>query len=219
MPVLPLRVAVAPSPVTRGTAFRNLALLLPLLLVNTVAVVGQVSWGQEHLTGGLPVAILFAGALESIALFLAAETHAALMAGDSSALLRVASYAMAFLAGSLNYLHYAPTWSSPSVTAVAFGILSTVSPWLWGVRSRSMHRAELRDRGLIDSRAVRFAPLQWVLFPGSTLRAFRRAVILREMDPVRASALAQLTTEEYQGYLRRAAADALSRIAEVHAAR
>lgn len=168
---------------------RNISLVIPLLLVNAVAIIGQVAWAREHLDGGLPVAILFAGALESIALFLAAETHAALMNGDSSAPLRLASYVMALLAGTLNYLHYAPDVWSPTVTAVAFGILSTVSPWLWGVRSRSMHRAELRERGLIDPRAVRFAPIRWTLFPRQTFRAFRAAVWASETDPMRAVAL------------------------------
>lgn len=188
---------------------RAVALVVPLVLVNTVAITGQVLWGREHLAGGLAVAVLFACALESIALFLAAETHAALMNGDSSALLRLASYAMAGLAGSLNYLHYAPSPWSPNVAAVAFGILSTVSPWLWGVRSRSMHRAELRTCGLIDPRAVRFSPLRWALFPGTTFRAFRRAAWLQETDPARASALAMLDPAEYDTYLRSRALSSL----------
>jgi hypothetical protein len=170
---------------------RNLALVAPLLLVNTAAIYGQSGWAFDHLGHNLAVAVLFALAVESIGVFLAAEAHAALMAGHASGALRFGSYAVGALVGALNFAHYAtqPHYH-PNPLAVTFGLLSSISPWLWAIRSRSMNRERLADMGLIDPRAVKFSRLRWVLFPLRTFAAFRAAVwagIIRPDEAVAAA--------------------------------
>jgi hypothetical protein len=160
---------------TRAWA-RTLPLLLPLVLVNTAAIYGQAGWAYDHLIHHWLIAAAFAAAVESIGVYLAFEAHAALMAGDASARLRAGSYLIGALAGVLNYAHFASAGYRPNPLAVTFAAMSSISPWLWAIRSRSMNRARLRELGQIDPRAVRFALLRWLLFPLRTVRAFRVAV-------------------------------------------
>jgi hypothetical protein len=112
------------------------------------------------------------------------------MAGDSSAKLWAAAYAVAFLAGALNYWHLAdPVTHQPTPAAVAFGVMSLLSPWLWGIRSRSMNRDRLRDLDLIEPRAVKFSAARWALFPRETFAAFKAAVWVGETNPLAAVGL------------------------------
>lgn len=170
---------------------RNVALLIPLLLVNSAAIYGQSGWAYDHLRrGGWLWAVLFALAIESVGVYLAAEAHAALMAGHSSGLLRLSSYAIGALGGALNYAHFADPGYAPTALALSFGLLSSASPWLWAIRSRSMNRHRLYAEGLIDPRAVRFSRLRWALFPHRTFTAFRLAVWDGVQSPTEAVARA-----------------------------
>jgi hypothetical protein len=145
---------------------RDAALALPLILVNATAILGQVGWANDHLTHHvLALAVLFAATVESIGVYLSYEAHAALLAGEAALKLRLGSYALAAVAGGLNYSHYAAHTWHPTVAAVTFGLLSSVSPWLWSIRSRSMHRQALHAAGLIDRRSARFAAAKWLHFP------------------------------------------------------
>lgn len=171
----------------KSDAARNVALVVPLVLVNGFAVTGQLGWAREHLVppDATPVvawliAGLFAAALESIALFLAAEAHAALMAGDSAWKLSLAARGAALLVGGLNYAHYV---GQSQISAVTFGAMSAVSPWLWSVRSRSSRRSELRDKGLVDERTARFSTLRWLLHFRRTWVVWRSAVWAGEVTP------------------------------------
>jgi hypothetical protein len=173
----------------------NVALFIPLVLVNAIAIFGQAEWGYDHLTHatlpmGIAIAVLFAASVESIGFYLAVEAHAALMAGDASARLRMGSYFIGLLVGCLNYGHYAAAHYRPTPTALAFGLLSSISPWLWSIRSRSMNREQLRQLGQIDPRAVRFSMLRWLLFPVQTTAAFRAAVWAGIVQPAEAIAAA-----------------------------
>jgi hypothetical protein len=167
---------------------RNAALIAPLVLVNSAAVYGQAGWAYDHLFHYWALAVLFATALESIGVYLAAEAHAALMAGDASARLRLSSYAVGTLIGSLNYAHFASPGYRPNPLALTFGLLSSISPWLWSIRSRSLNRDRLRELGQVDPRAVRFSVLRWALFPLRTWRAFRAAVWAGTVQPAEAVA-------------------------------
>jgi hypothetical protein len=186
--------ASSPAPVT---ALERWAPLPPLVLVNIVAVYGQYGWAEANLPGitvggsTFPLwAVLFAAALESIAIYLSYEAHKARMAGDSSAKLWAAAYGVAFLAGALNYWHLAdPVTHQPTPAAVAFAAMSLLSPWLWGIRSRSMNREQLRKLDLIEPRAVKFSAARWVLFPRATFAAFKAAVWAGETNPRAAVAL------------------------------
>lgn len=156
---------------------RHAVLVTPLALVNGAAVYGQVQWAMSNLTDdSIPFAILFALTVESIAVYLAYEAHTALLAGDASLRLRTASYLAAGTVGALNYSHFAnPDWT-PTASALVFGALSSISPWLWSIRSRSLRRDHLRGAGLIDPRSAHFAAAKWINFPIRTVRAYRWSV-------------------------------------------
>lgn len=188
------------------------ALAVPLVLVNSAAVYGQAGWAYEHLVQSWILAALFAAALESIGVYLAAEAHAALMAGDASLRLRLGSYAVGGLVGVLNYAHFSGVGFAPNALAITFGALSSISPWLWAIRSRSLNRDRLRLLGLVDPRAVRFSPLRWLLHFGRTWRAFRAAVWAGVTDPLAAIALVESVDEPDD-------ADDVARIALIEAVR
>jgi hypothetical protein len=185
--------APAARPARSAQWHRNAALVAPLLLVNTAAIYGQSGWAFDHLGHNWIVAVLFALAVESIGVFLAAEAHAALMAGHASGALRLGSYAVGALVGCLNFAHYAaqPGYR-PNPLAVTFGLLSSISPWLWAIRSRSLNRDRLAEMGLVDPRAVKFSRLRWALFPLRTFAAFRAAVWAGITRPDAAVAAADL---------------------------
>lgn len=172
-----------------GDLAGNAALIVPLLLVNSVALYGQAQWGYEHLARNWVVAVGFALAIESIGVYLAAEAHRALLAGDAALRLRLGSYLIGVLAGALNYAHFAPALDAPNTQAIVFGVLSAISPVLWAIRSRSISRDDLRAKHLIDGRAVKFTAAQWMLFPRRSAAAFRAAVWAGVVEPAQARAL------------------------------
>lgn len=184
----PAAISVPPAaaPIPRHGWRRAGALILPLLLVNAAALYGQAGWAYDHLGRGWVIAGLFAAAVESIGIYLAYEAHAAMMAGDASARLRLGSYLIGALVGVLNYAHFAGPAYSPNPVALTFGLLSSISPWLWAIRSRSLNRDRLRELGQVDPRAVRFSILRWALFPIRTGRAFRGAVWAGIVQPAEA---------------------------------
>lgn len=156
---------------SRGQVF----LAVPLVLVNASAIWGQAGWAYDNLkvATGVPqvvVALLFACAVESVGVYLAWEAHEALMADQASALLRVGSYVVGLLAGALNFQHFAPRGLP---TAVAFGALSSISPWLWAVWSRARNRARLAELGVVDVRGVRLSTARKVWHPIKSVRVLR----------------------------------------------
>ena len=167
---------------------RTVPLAVPLILVNLAAVYGQAGWFYENVIHNWAVAYGLAATIESIGVFLAYEAHTALMAGDASIRLRATSYAIGALVGALNYAHWSSAGYRPNPVALTFGLLSSISPWLWAIRSRSLNRDRLRELGLIDPRAVRFAVIRWVMFPGRTAKAFRAAVWAGVVQPAEAIA-------------------------------
>jgi hypothetical protein len=136
-------------------------LAVPLVLVNTAAIWGQAGWGYSHITSPgwdfrarATIAVLFACAVESIGVYLAYEGHLALMADQASGGLRVGSYGIGALVGALNFLHFREQ-SLP--TAIAFGCLSAVSPWLWAIYSRARNRTRLAALDQVDQRGVKLS--------------------------------------------------------------
>ena len=148
---------------------------IPLVLVNLVAFSGQFAYIKDHVTW-LPISqVVFALALESVALFLAYMAHQALMAEDSAYGLRLSSYAFGAVIGLMNYSHYAGPGMKPTFEAVATGLMSVSSPWLWGIYSRRQSRDALKAKGMIEPRAVKLGGLRWVLFPVKAWKVFRLA--------------------------------------------
>lgn len=162
--------------------------------VNIVAVVGQVTAFQaapfQWPMGG---AIGAAAVIESIAIFVGWHAHVALIEGDSVMRLRTASYGIAVAVGALNYHHYAADWGLDD-RAVMFGMASVLSPWLWAIHSRHVHRQDLRAQGLIDPRAPKFSALRWVLHRPETWQALKWAVRYGEQSP--GAAILAVQTEE-----------------------
>lgn len=156
------------SPPRRGRVF----LIVPLVLVNLAAIWGQAGWAQTNLHHGLVVAVLFALAVESIGMYLAWESHESAMADAPYLMLRLGSYGIGALAGALNYLHFRPEGLS---TACAFGALSAVSPWLWGVWSRSRNRGRLAELGMVDVRGVKLGTARKLFHPFRSFQVTRWA--------------------------------------------
>jgi hypothetical protein len=159
---------------------RKLALLVPLLLVNSMAVWGQGGWAYEHLTNAngwedIAVAVLFAAAVESIGVYLSWEAHEALMADQAAGLLRAGSYGVGVLVGALNYAHFAAEEYGPTAQAVTFGLLSAISPWLWAIRSRSLNRDRLAELGMVDERGLKLSTARKFWHPVKALKVVRWA--------------------------------------------
>jgi hypothetical protein len=126
---------------TTGLDRRHASLLVAVLvLVNAAAIWGQAGWALEHIVpdgwdwwAGLAISLGFAAALELIGVFLA------MMADESEARdlpsggVRLASYAVGLFSGGLNFSHFLGVTFA---AACAFGFLSAVSPFLWGIYAR-----------------------------------------------------------------------------------
>lgn len=119
---------------------RSTALLIGiLLLVNSAAIWGQAGWALEHIVpaawdwrAGLALALGFAAALELIGVFLATMADEAEARHQPAGGIRLGSYAVGLVSGALNLSH----WGVWTAAAAAFGFLSAVSPFLWGIYSR-----------------------------------------------------------------------------------
>ena len=148
---------------------------IPLILVNGVAFAGQFAFIHAHIPWGTFGQVAFALALESVALFLAYMANQALMSEDSALGLRLASYVFAGIIGAMNYSHYALPGMVPTFEAVATGLMSLASPWLWGIYSRRQSRDLLRATNQLSPRAVKLGFLRWVLWPKQSFFVFRRA--------------------------------------------
>ncbi|KAB8186833.1 hypothetical protein FH608_045910 [Nonomuraea phyllanthi] len=161
--------------------------------VNIVAVAGQVTAFQAAPFSWPAAGALGAAAvIESIAIYIGWHAHIALIEGDSVFRLRAASYGIAAGVAALNYHHYAADWSLDD-QAVMFGGASLLSPWLWAIHSRHVHRKDLRAKGLIDPRAPKFAALRWILHRAETWRALKWAVRHGEQSPTAAILAIQIT--------------------------
>lgn len=163
---------------------RRVVLIVPLLAVNGMALAGQVGFAQAHLGWHAPMSWVFAGALESIAIYIGWHAHEALLSGHSVVKLRAASYGAAAVVGGMNYEHFTPKgWTHPTTQGVAFGLMSVISPWLWAMHSRHAHRERLEAEGMIDRRGARFGAAKWAHFPVRTLRALRWSIDHGVSDP------------------------------------
>lgn len=158
---------------------------VPIVLVNAVAFAGQLAFLRTHLPWPLAGQVLVAVTLESVAVYLAWQAHLALAADDSALRLRLAAYSFALVIGVMNYSHWcAPGWR-PTFAAVTFGLMSVSSPWLWSVHSRRVSRDALKDRGLIESHAVRLGATRLLWHPVRSVRVMRWAAWAGENDPAR----------------------------------
>lgn len=174
------------------TERRQLAFLVPIVLVNLMALAGQAAWAYgEAIRGPLHglvalsicAALTFGLTLESIGVYLMLQAHDATMADQSSGSLRLAAYAVAAVMAVLNYDH----WSAyDRALGVAFALLSMVSPFLWSVRAKAAHRAQQAARGIVDPAGVKLSTGRKIWHPLRSLGVVRWASWAGEVDPARA---------------------------------
>jgi hypothetical protein len=164
---------------------RAAAVAVPVVLVNAVAFAGQLAFLRDHLAWPLPGQVMMAVALESIAVYLAFHAHVAQIVNDSALRLRLASYAFGLVIGAMNYSHYADHWR-PTFAAVALGLMSASSPWLWAVHSRRSSRDALLARGLVEHHAVRLGSTRWTWHPIRSARVMWLATWAGITEPAEA---------------------------------
>lgn len=148
---------------------RAVAALIPLLLVNGIAVTGQLEFWKTNLPWPFTAVVIFALALESVSVFLAYHAHLAQVSDDSALRLRLASYGFGVVIGILNASHYLHD-GRITAAAIGLGLMSASSPWLWAVHSRRANRDRLRAAGLIEPHALRVGQTRWMWHP---IRSFR----------------------------------------------
>ncbi|GLY21717.1 hypothetical protein [Micromonospora sp. NBRC 101691] len=170
--------------------------VLPLLLINAGAAYAQAAYAYADIAPAdwqwpakLTFAIAFAAALESIAVYVQWHAHDALLlkAHATAAALRRASWVIAGIVGVINYAHFADG-VKPTAAAVAFALLSLLSPWLWGLHTRRAQHVQLlaEDANLIDEGGVEFSPQRRRAFPIRSWMAKRWSIDHYERDPRRA---------------------------------
>jgi hypothetical protein len=168
--------------------FATVSFAASSVMVNFVAFVGQFGYAQEHFGWSRPLDAAYAVTIESVAVTVAAYAHAAQRVNDSAFRTKLASYAIGLGVGVLNYSHFAgPHWN-PTAKSVALGLLSAISPWLWGLYSKRRSRDILLRNGLIDGRSVRLGAARWSLHPVKSFRVLRYAAWSGIQDPQQAIA-------------------------------
>lgn len=176
----------------RARLLARLRLLAPLLIVNAAAVGGQVSYAYVEIAPSewgpaarLALALGFAAAVESVALYVGWHAHDALLqkAHATAARLRRTSYLIAAVVASINYAHFAGDWLAPTAAAVAFGLLSFLSPWLWGLHTRRVQHVQLVREDLVDETGVEFDPARRRAFPFRSWAARRWSIDHNVRDP------------------------------------
>ncbi|MGC4814112.1 hypothetical protein ACLQ29_26570 [Micromonospora sp. DT228] len=170
--------------------------VLPLLLINGGAAYAQAAYAYSEIAPAawngpsrVAFAVAFSLALESIAVYVQWHAHDALMlkAHATAASLRRAAWGIAAVVAAINYAHFA-NGITPTAAAIAFALLSLLSPWLWGLHTRRAQHVQLlaEDASLIDDAGVEFSPKRRRMFPIRSLMAARWSIEHNERDPRKA---------------------------------
>lgn len=171
---------------------RSLAFMVPLILVNLGALVGQTLWAYDQLANpdrpwtlwgwvAAAISLVFGIALESISMYLSLQAHAALMADQASGGLRIAAYGVGAVMAGLNYSHF-DSIDAPELGIVC-GLFSLASPWLWALDSKAAARAQLAARGIVDPRGVKLSTNRKLWHPLRSLGVVRHAAWAGETNP------------------------------------
>jgi hypothetical protein len=170
----------------------KLRLMAPLLIVNAAAVYGQISFAYNEIApdswntaARITLAILYAVAVESVSLYVQWHAHDALLlkAYGTSSRLRRASYGIATVVGAMNYSHFADGMMKPTAAAIAFGMMSLLSPWLWGLHTRREQHVQLIAERRVDEAGVEFSSERRKAFPIRSMMAKRWALDNYVTDP------------------------------------
>lgn len=201
------RADAASSAVRRAAP--GVATAIPVAMVNATAFIGQFAYIREHVPWILPGQVLVAATFESVAVYVAWAAHVAMMKNDSSTRLKLGAQLFALIMGAMNYSHYSVHWH-PTVLAVGMGLMSLLSPSLWGIYSRRAARDRLMERGLVEEHAVRLGANRWSWHPVRSVLVMWRATWVGENHPAAAIALYEEARQDRRARndARRAAAEA-----------
>lgn len=164
----------------------------PLVVVNALAVYGQGAYAFETIApdawnplARLVLAIGFAAAVESVALYVGWHAHDALLlkAYGTARRLRRWAFVVALAAAGMNYAHFAAPALRPTPAALAFAMLSLLSPWMWGLHSRRQAHVQLLAERRADEAGVEFSSQRRRMFPVHTWKAARYAMWRNITDP------------------------------------
>jgi hypothetical protein len=181
----------APKPTPTAVA----KAVAPLIVVNALAVYGQLAYAYDHIAPtGWPtparvaLSIGFATAVESVALYVGWHAHDALLLGahGTARRLRRWSFAIAAAVGAMNYAHFTGARLTPTAAACAFGLLSLLSPWMWGLHTRRQQHIQLLKERRVDGAGAEFSAERRRNFPIRTWRARRWSIDHNVSDPVAA---------------------------------
>lgn len=173
----------------RGAIARAVA---PLLVVNALTVYGQLAYAMAHiapatwpLLARVALSIGFAVAIESVSLYVQWHAHDALLLKSHSTArsLRRWSFLIAAAVGAMNYSHFAAAGLHPTAAAIAFGMLSLLSPWMWGLHSRRAARIQLLKERRVDDAGAEFSTARKRAFPIRSWKAYRHSIDFGITDP------------------------------------
>lgn len=174
---------------------QNLKAATPLFVVNALTVYAQGAYAYTSVAPQTwsPVfrvilAIGFAIATESVSLYVQWHAHDALLLKSHATArqLRRASYVIAAAVATMNYSHFAADGMRPTAAAVAFGMLSLLSPWMWGLHTRRAARVQLLKERRADEGGAEFSSERRRAFPVLTWKARRWSIMHNVTDPVQA---------------------------------
>ena len=180
---------------TESTGRATVIAVAPLVVVNALAVYGQLAYAMEHIAPAtwpaparVALSIGFAAAVESVALYVGWHAHDALLLRSHSTAraLRRWSFLIAACVAAMNYAHFALSGMKPTAAAVAFGMLSLLSPWMWGLHSRRAARIQLLKERRVDDAGAEFSSTRKRAFPIRTAKAYRWSIDHNVTDPVEA---------------------------------
>jgi hypothetical protein len=164
----------------------------PLLVVNALTVYGQLAYAMAHiapaawpLLARVALSIGFAVAIESVSLYVQWHAHDALLLKSHSTArsLRRWSFLIAAAVGAMNYSHFADKDLHPTAAAIAFGMLSLLSPWMWGLHSRRSARIQLLKERRVDDAGAEFSTARKRAFPIRSWKAYRLSIDQNITDP------------------------------------
>jgi len=159
---------------------------VPVIMVNATAFIGQFFFIRDHVPWVLPGQVLVAVTFESVAVYLAWQAHRAALANDSSSRIKMGAYLFAVVMGCMNYSHYAAPHLRPTFMAVGMFLMSSISPWLWGIHTRRVSRDALMERGLVEGHAVRLGTNRVFWHPWRSVAVMSQAAWEGQTDPKRA---------------------------------
>lgn len=180
------RAAGAAASAARSPRSHAIVAAGPVMLVNAVAFIGQYMYVHKHMPWIVPGQVMFAVALETVAVYLAWQAHLAAMKNDSAMRLRLGAYIFACGIGAMNYSHYAAPHWRPTFPAVGLFLMSALSPWLWGVHTRRVSRDELMAKGQLEGRSLRLGATRWLWHAIRSARAMYHATWIGETNVARA---------------------------------